>query len=59
MVEDANNPTLVNNQESGQEGQQNMDGVDEEILHISFNQEQDAFAVGTNLGFYIFSIEPF
>ena len=33
--------------------------TDEEITHISFNQEQDAFAVGTTNGFWIFSIEPF
>ena len=34
--------------------------VSEELItHISFNQEQDAFAVGTTNGFWIFSIEPF
>ena len=37
----------------------NLIVTDEEITHISFNQEQDAFAVGTTNGFWIFSIEPF
>lgn len=33
--------------------------TDEEITHISFNSDTDAFAVGTTNGFWIFTIEPF
>ena len=32
---------------------------DEIILHISFNSDQDAFAIGTTKGFAVFSVEPF
>ena len=32
---------------------------DEIITHTSFNQDQDAFAIGTTKGFSIFSLEPF
>ena len=32
---------------------------DEQITHISFNQDLDAFATGTTKGFAIFSLEPF
>ena len=32
---------------------------DETITHVSFNQDQDAFAIGTTKGFSIFSLEPF
>ena len=32
---------------------------DEEITHVCFNQDQDAFAIGTTKGFSIFSLEPF
>lgn len=32
---------------------------DEIVTCISFNQDQDAFAVGSNKGFSIFTLEPF
>ena len=32
---------------------------DEIILHTAFNQDQDAFAIGTTKGFAVFSVEPF
>jgi hypothetical protein len=30
----------------------------EEVTYISFNDLSNSFAVGTNLGFWIYTIEP-